>query len=104
MAEIFDVYDQDHAQIGAIPISPQQREQLHAGSVITISFHTPRMLNQLLGARNGAFDVREINGRLVVTDSEQAKRYIELQADVGRAMKQPEKWTDPDAESNSSVR
>ena len=104
MAEVFDVYDAGRAHIGEIPISPQQRAQLHAGTTITITFHTPRMLAHTLGTRNGTFDVHEIDGRLIVSDPAQAKRYIELQLEVAHAMQQPKKWTDPDAESDSPIR
>ena len=105
MAEEFDVYDNAGAQIGAIPISLQQREQLHLGATVTIGWHTPRMLQHLLGgASNGAFDVSEIDGRLIVNDPEQVKRYIEMQLNIARAMQQPDKWTDPNAESDSPIR
>ena len=104
MAESFDIYDPHLAHIGEIPISPQQRQQLHRGGTITLSYHTPRMLQGMLGQRNGQFDVIETDNRLIVSDVEQAKRFIELQADIARAMKQPDKWTDPDAKSDLTVR
>ena len=104
MAETFDIYDPHLAHIGEIPISPQQREQLHRGGTITMSYHTPRMLRELIGIRNGQFDVIETDNHLIVTDVEEAKRFIELQTDIARAMKQPDKWVDPDAESNAPVR
>ena len=104
MADTFDIYDPNLAHIGEIPISTRDRAQLHRGGTITIVYHTPRMLREMVAVRNGQFDVKEINDRLIVTDIEQAKCFIELQADVARAMKQPDKWIDPDAENNSSVR
>ena len=105
MAEMFDIYDATGAQIGAIPISAQQREQLHAGVGISIAYHTPRMLREALGIQNGNFEVREDDrGRLITDHIEQVKRYIILQSDIARAMKQPDKWTDPDAQSDSSIR
>ena len=104
MADMFDVYDIDGAQIGAIPISPQQRKQLHAGATINITYHTPRMLQGVLGQQNGSFELMEIDGKLVVNDPEQAKRYVAMQIDIARVMKQPDKWTDPDAESNNPIR
>ena len=104
MAEVFDVYEPGGAQIGGIPISPQSLKQVHAGGTVTIAFHTPRMLRGVLGQKNGSFEVMEVNGKLVVNDPDQAKQYIAMQLDIARMMKQPEKWTDPDAESDSSVR
>ena len=104
MAEVFDVYEANGAHIGEIPISAQQRAVLHAGGRITIDYHTPRMLREMLGARNGSFDVREIDGRLLVSDAEQVKCYIAMQIDIAHAMKQPENWIDPDAESDDPVR
>ena len=104
MVEVFDVYDANAAHIGEIPISQRDRKQLHKGGTITIQYHTPRMLREFLGPRNGQFEITEIDGRLIVNDGEQAKRYILLNADVERAMKQPDKWSDPDAESDSPVR
>ena len=105
LAELFDVYEANGAHIGAIPISPQQRAQLHRGATISMVYHTPRMLQQTLGSRNGVFEVSEAdNKRLVVSDVEQVKRFILLQADIARAMADPSKWTDPDAKSNDAVR
>ena len=104
MAESFDIYDPNLAHIGEISISPQQREQLHRGGTVTIAYHTPRMLRELVGVRNGQFDVIETDNHLIVTDVDTAKRFIELQIDIARAMKDPSKWTDPDAESDSPVR
>ena len=103
MAEVFDVYDNE-ALIGAIPISPQQRAQLQTGASITITYHTPRMLRQTIAARNGMFDVVVANNRLIVSNPEAVKQYIEMQLDIARAMKQPDKWTDPDAEGNNPIR
>ena len=104
MADIWTVYDPSGAEIGDIPISPQQFKQLQNDATITIMWHTPRMLAQALGSHNGTFEVHRIGSRLTVNDPEQARRYIELQLDIARAMKQPDKWTDPDAESDSPIR
>ena len=104
MAEQFDVYDASNALIGEIPISAQQRAVLHAGGTISISYHTPRMLREAIPQSNGTFDVFELDGRLFVSDVEQVKRYAAMQLDIARAMKQPEKWTDPDAKSDSPIR
>ena len=103
-AEVFDIYEASGAHIGEIPISPQQRTQLHAGGTITIMYHTPRMLQGMLGQNNGTFEVTEVNGQLIVSNADEAKRYIGMQLDIARAMKQPDKWTDPDAESDSPIR
>ena len=67
-------------------------------------YHTPRMLQGMLGQKNGMFEVTEVDGQLIASNPEEAKRYITMQIDIARAMKQPDKWIDPDAESNSSVR
>ena len=104
MAEIFDIYDPNLVHVGEIPISPRQREQLHRGGTITMSYHTPRMLREIIGVHNGQFDVIETDDRLIVSDVEQAKRVIELQTDIARALKQTEKWIDPDAKGNDPVR
>ena len=104
MAEVFDIYDMQGAHIGAIPISPRDRAQLHSGSPIIITYHTPRMLHAELGPRNGLFEVSEVDDKLIVNNVEEAKAYILLNADVERLMKQPNKWIDPDAKSDSPVR
>ena len=103
-ADVFWVYEANGAQIGEIPISPQQRAQLHAGGTVTIQYHTPRMLQGMLGQKNGSFEVTEVDGQLIVFNPDEAKRYITMQLDIARAMKQPDKWTDPDAESDSPIR
>ena len=105
MADTFDIHDVDRMLIGEIPISPQQREQLHRGLCITIQYHTPRMLREILGPRNGQFEVQEGDDhRLIVNDVEQAKAFIILQLDIARAMKEPDKWIDPDAKSDAPIR
>ena len=104
MAETFDVYEPAGALIGAIPVSPRDRSVLHNGGTVTISFHTPRMLQQALGSHNGAFEVMETDGKLFTNNPEQVKQYIMLQTDIARAMKDRSKWSDPDAESDPPIR
>jgi hypothetical protein len=97
MADQFDVYEASGAYIGAIPISPRDLSVLHNGGTITVTFHTPRMLRQVLDIMNGSFDLVEVDGKVISTHPELVKRYIEMQGNIARAMKQPEKWIDPDA-------
>jgi hypothetical protein len=104
MAETFDVYEPNGAQIGAVPISPRDLSVLHNGGTITVTFHTPRMLRQVLDIMNGSFDLIEVDGKIVTTQPETVKRYIEMQADIAKAMKDKNKWSDPDAESDAPVR
>jgi hypothetical protein len=104
MAETFDVFEPTGALIGAIPISPQQRAQLHAGQTIIISFHTPRMLREAMPVASGQFEVTELEGKLIALNGDQVKRYIEMQGDIAKAMQDPRKWTDPDAKSDDPVR
>jgi len=104
MAELFDVYESNGALIGAIPISPQQRNRLHAGSIITIMFHTPRMLREAIPIQGGQFDLVEDDGKILAADVETVKRYIEMQDAIAKAMRDPSKWIDPDAKSDPPVR
>jgi len=104
MAETFDVYEPTGALIGGIPISPQQRAQLHAGQTITIAFHTPRMLREAMPVASGSFEVTELEGKLIALNGEDVKRYIDMQAEIAKAMQDPSKWTDPDAKSDDPVR
>jgi hypothetical protein len=104
MADQFDVYDgASSALIGAIPISPLDLERLHNGMTITINYHMPRMLRAAFGQQGGAFTVIEIDGKLYVSDAEAVKRYIDLQALIENARKDPSKWIS-DAEGNPPVR
>jgi hypothetical protein len=101
---VFDVYDgASSALIGAIPISPQDLTLLHNGSVVTVNYHTPRMLRAAFDLRNGAFTVIEIDGKLFVSDAEAVKLYIELLANIAKARKDPSKWIS-DAEGNPPIR
>jgi hypothetical protein len=104
MADQFDVYAADGALIGEIPISPQDLNLLHSGATIAINFHTPRMLRAVLEIMNGSFELIEIGGKIITAQPETAKRYIVMQADIARAMREPDKWIDPDAEGNPPVR
>jgi hypothetical protein len=104
MAELFDVFEPTGALIGAIPLSAHMLRQLHGGQTVTIMFHTPRMLRDLMRPAAGSFEVTELKGKLVATNGEAVKQYIAMQAEIATSMKQAEKWSDPDAESNDPVR
>jgi hypothetical protein len=82
MAELFDVHEPTGALIGAIPISPQQRQQLHAGQPITVMFHTPRMLREKIAVRQGTFELMELEGKLFAPNGDAVREYIELQAEI----------------------
>ena len=99
-----EIYDANLERIGEIPISLQQLEALYSGATVTVNYHRPRMLRELMPETSGSFEVREDGGKLIGNDPEQAKRYMTLQVDIAAAMKQPKKWIDPDAESNAPIR
>jgi len=84
MAELFDVHEATGALIGGIPISPQDLATLHRGETVTIQFHTPKMLREELGAHNGVFEIMELDGKLLVTNPDAVKEYIELQEAIGK--------------------
>jgi hypothetical protein len=104
MADVFDVYEANGTHIGELPISPEDLNLLHDGATITINFHTPRMLRQVLEIMNGSFELIEVDGKIITAQPEIVKRYITMQTDIARAMKEPNKWTDPDAESDAPIR
>jgi len=104
MAELFEIYDTSGAHIGAIPISPRDLAILHSGIAVTISFHTPRMLREAIANASGAFEVVEIDRKLIALNAEIVKQYITMQEQIAAAMKDPSKWIDPDAKSDDPVR
>jgi hypothetical protein len=81
-----DIVDSDGAPVGSIPLSDQQLTQLQAGTAITVQWHTPRMLQSILGTQAGAFELRQDEGgKIIVSDAESVRRYAALQTNIKRA-------------------
>ena len=88
---MFDIFDGDGNNIGAIELSEKQRRLLEedGASVVTI-YHTPRMLQHVLGNDSGTFEIsrkagpRAGGGRLVVRPDSLSglKRYIAMQVAI----------------------
>ena len=81
-----DIVDGDGAQVGTIPLSEKQLAQLKTGAAITVQWHTPRLLQSMLGMETGAFELRQDDGgKIIVTDAEPLRRYVALQANIKHA-------------------
>jgi hypothetical protein len=90
---MFDIFDGDGNNIGAIELSEKQQRLLEddGASVVTI-FHTPRMLQHVLGNDSGSFEIsRKSADRLVVRpDSLPAlRRYIAMQVQIKKMQGTP---------------
>jgi hypothetical protein len=73
-----DVYAADKV-IADIPLSMKQMAMLEAGEAITVIFHTPQMLRDLLGPRNGAFTLVKDNDRITTAEPDSVKQFADLQ-------------------------
>jgi hypothetical protein len=81
-----DIVDGDGAPVATISLSENQVKQLQAGTAITVQWHTPRLLQSMLGMQAGAFELRQDEGgKIIVADAESLRRYAALQANIKRA-------------------
>jgi hypothetical protein len=69
-----DIFNQAGEKIADIPLSEKQTKQLEAGLSITIQYHTPQLLRNLLGSDSGSFEVHKDGTRIVAADPETAKK------------------------------
>lgn len=62
-----DIYSRSGEKIAAVPLSEKQIAALEAGTEVTVLYHTPQLLQSLLGATSGSFTLRK-DGDHIVTD------------------------------------
>lgn len=82
-----DIYSAEGDKLGTIGISPQEMDLLVAGVTTMIRFHTPRMLQGMLGMQRGWFELSMQNGRIIASDIAAVKRYLALQHAIVEAGK-----------------
>lgn len=70
-----DIYDYDGALVAAIPISDNQIASLDAGATVVVSYHTPILLRDALGAQSGKFLLRKVGDMIVADDTAAVSNY-----------------------------
>ena len=78
------VHDADGNELGELSISDKQREALSDGAAVEVQYHTPQLLQSVLGTHSGTFTLQMDDDRLVTTTPDIFKRYLELRDGVAR--------------------
>jgi hypothetical protein len=66
-----DVFTTKGEWIGMVSISPMQHEKLKADGSITVIYHTPQLLRNVVGQHSGQFKLYK-SGEHIVTDNIEA--------------------------------
>jgi hypothetical protein len=74
------VYDGDGNELGDVPLSENQQRALDAGGKVSVLYHTPQLLRNILGQRSGSFMLYKQGDRAVALTSNSVKEFLELQA------------------------
>jgi hypothetical protein len=80
-----EIFDGNGESLGHITLSDNQMKTLATGGLIAVRYHTPQLLRAALGDRNGLFELKLIDGKIVAQAPEEAKRYIALLDDMEKA-------------------
>jgi len=78
MTREHEIYDADGNLLGNISLSDMQMKRLAAGGLISVRYHTPQLLRQVLGEHSGVFELMLKDGKIVSQGAEELKRYIAL--------------------------
>ena len=79
MAEIFDGAGNS---LGNIELGGKQRALLDAGESVTVLYHTPQLMHDVLGVKAGSFEVRKEDARLITSNPTAAKDCARMQAAI----------------------
>jgi hypothetical protein len=81
-----DVFDDQGNMIASIPISEKMLAILEAGADVTIIFHTPKLLRNVIGEKTGSVVLRgKPSARVLARDPRAVKVMAELQAAIAQA-------------------
>lgn len=82
---LFDIYHEDGSKLGAMALSEKSQGLLDEGESVTVLYHTPRMLQDQLGNKNGAFGLRKDGDRIVTDSPAQVGEFLALQTAIAAA-------------------
>ena len=80
-----EVFDADGNLITDIPVSEKQQQMLDAGELVTVLYHTPKALQQVLGQHSGSFTLRKVDDKLVTPSPGAVQDFADLQQRVAAA-------------------
>lgn len=81
-----DVFDDQGNVIASLPISHKMLAILETGANVTLIYHTPRMLREFLGDRNGSVELRgKPSARVLALDPRAVKAMAALQDAIAKA-------------------
>jgi hypothetical protein len=82
------VYDSDGNVLGDVPLSETQQAALERGGKISVLYHTPQLLQHMLGRRSGSFMLYKQDDHVVALTSSAVKEFLELQTAI-KAAREP---------------
>lgn len=83
-----NVYDTDGNMLGDVPLSEMQQAALERTGKVSVLYHTPQLLQGLLGRRSGSFMLYQQGDRIMALTSSAVKEFLEIQAAV-KAAREP---------------
>jgi len=79
------VYDSDGNELGDVPVSEMQQAALERGGKVSVLYHTPQLLQHMLGRRSGSFMLYKEDDRVVALTSSAVKEFLDLRAAIKSA-------------------
>ena len=81
---MFAIYH-NGVQLGTISLSEKTLALLDEGENVTVLYHTPQLLRDQLGQRNGAFALYKEGDHIMTDSPERLSEYLQLQSAIAAA-------------------
>jgi hypothetical protein len=85
---MFKIYDGNGEVIGVLPLTERQQAILDSGQELVVIYHTPQLLQHMLGNRSGSVVLVKDGEQIRTTTPEATKQFLDLQAAV-KAAREP---------------
>ncbi len=79
------IYDRNGEPLAIVPVSERMLDILDTGEEMTIIYHTPQLLRDRLGNRNGNFVLYKVGDQIRVTNPVPFMEFVQIQAGVEAA-------------------
>jgi hypothetical protein len=82
---MFKIYGDDGEVLGAMPLTERQQKILDSGEQLVVIYHTPQLLQGLLGTRSGSIVLVKVGEEIRTVTPGATKDFIALQASIKAA-------------------
>ena len=83
------IYDADGNELGAVPLSENQQAVLERGGKVSMFYHTPQLLQNILGHRSGSFMLYKDGDRVLALAPDAVKEFCDMQTAI-KAAREPD--------------